>query len=186
MDAWVWIVIAVAAIAIIAIVAYAFAQKRRHEELRDRFGPEYDRTIGQAGDVRSGESELQARRERREQLNIRPLSPEAAKEYGRRWDETQRRFVDDPAGALAEADDLIVRVMTDRGYPMDDFDQRSADISVDHPDVVQHYRSAHDISMRARDDDRQVSTEDMRQGLVHYRELFARLLGPEDRREATA
>jgi hypothetical protein len=186
MDAWVWIVIAVVAIVIIAVVAYAFAQKRRHEALRKSFGPEYDRTIGDAGDVRSGESELEARRERREQLNIRPLSPDAAKEYGRRWDETQRRFVDDPEGALAEADDLIVRVMRDRGYPMDDFDQRSADISVDHPDVVQHYRSAHDISMRSKDDNGQVSTEDLRQGLVHYRELFARLLGPEDRREATA
>jgi hypothetical protein len=186
MDAWVWIVIAVVVIAVIAIVAYAFAQKRRHEQLRERFGPEYDRTIGEAGDVRRGESELEARRDRREQLNIRPLSPDAAKEYGRRWDETQRRFVDDPEGALADADELIVMVMRDRGYPMDDFDQRSADISVDHPDVVQHYRSAHDISMRAKDDARQVSTEDLRQGLVHYRELFARLLGPDDRRAATA
>jgi hypothetical protein len=186
MDAWVWIVIAVAAIVIIAAVAYAFAQKRRHEELRKQFGPEYDRTIGDAGGVRRGESELEARRERREQLNIRPLSPDAAKEYGSRWDETQRRFVDDPQGALVEADDLIVQVMRDRGYPMDDFDQRSADISVDHPDVVEHYRSAHDISIRAKDDDRQVSTEEMRQGLVHYRELFSRLLGPDDRRAATA
>jgi hypothetical protein len=76
--------------------------------------------------------------------------------------------------------------MRDRGYPMDDFDQRSADISVDHPDVVEHYRSAHDISARAKDDDRRVSTEDMRQGLVHYRELFARLLGPDERRVASA
>jgi hypothetical protein len=186
MDAWVWIVIAVVAIVVIAVVAYAFARKRRHEQLRERFGPEYDRTIDEAGDVRSGESELEARRERREQLNIRPLSGDAAKEYRHRWDETQRRFVDDPEGALAEADELIVQVMRDRGYPMDDFDQRSADISVDHPDVVQHYRSAHDISMRTKQDDGQVSTEDLRQGLVHYRELFARLLGPEDRREATA
>ena len=186
MDAWIWIVIAVVVIAVVALIAYAFAQRRRHEELRERFGPEYDRTIGEAGDVRSGESELEARRERREQLNIRPLSRDAAKEYGGRWDETQRRFVDDPEGALAEADELIVQVMRDRGYPMDDFDQRSADISVDHPDVVQHYRSAHDISMRTKQDDGQVSTEDLRQGLVHYRELFARLLGPEDRREATA
>jgi hypothetical protein len=186
MDAWVWIVIAVVAVIVIAVVAYALARKRRHEELREQFGPEYDRAIGEAGDVRGGESELQARRERREQLNIRPLDADAAKEYGRRWDETQRRFVDDPEGALAEADGLIVRVMRDRGYPMDDFDQRSADISVDHPDVVEHYRSAHDISTRAKDDDRQVSTEDMRQGLVHYRELFARLLGPDERRVASA
>ena len=185
MDAWVWIVIAVIAIAVIAIVAYAYARRRRHEELRERFGPEYDRAIGEAGDVRSGESELMARRERREALNIRPLSPEAVRDYGGRWDETQRRFVDDPQGALAEADELIVRVMRDRGYPMDDFDQRSADISVDHPDVVQHYRSAHDISTRAKDDDGNVSTEELRQGLVHYRELFARLLQSDDRR-ATA
>jgi hypothetical protein len=185
MDAWVWIVIAVVVIAVIAAAVYAFMRRRRHEELRERFGPEYDRTIGEAGDVRRGESELEARRERRESLNIRPLSPEAAEEYGRRWDEAQRRFVDDPAGALTEADILIVKVMSDRGYPMDDFDQRAADISVDHPDVVQHYRAAHDISSRAGDDDARVSTEDMRQGLVHYRELFARLLETGDRR-ATA
>ncbi len=184
MDAWVWIVIAIALIAIVAIVAYALMQRRRHEQLREVFGPEYDRAIGDAGDVRRGESELEARRERRESLDIRPLSPAAAKEYGRRWDETQRRFVDDPSGALAEADVLIVKVMTDRGYPMDDFDQRAADISVDHPDVVEHYRSAHDISDRAGDRDSRVSTEEMRQGLVHYRELFAQLL--ETERRATA
>jgi hypothetical protein len=184
MDAWVWIVIAIVALAIVVIAAYAVVQKRRREELRQRFGAEYDRAIGDAGDVKRGEADLQARRERRDALNIRPLSPDAAEAYGRRWDETQRRFVDDPATALAEADTLIVRVMTDRGYPMDDFDQRSADISVDHPDVVEHYRSAHEISSRAGSGNADVTTEEMRQGLVHYRELFARLLQTE--RQATA
>ena len=184
MDAWVWIVIAIVVIAVIAAAVYAYTRRRRREELRERFGPEYDRAIGEAGDVRRGESELEARRDRRESLNIRPLSPDAAEAYRRRWEETQGRFVDDPEGALSEADELIVLVMRDRGYPMDDFDQRSADISVDHPEVVQHYRSAHDISSRAGGDDQKVSTEEMRQGLLHYRELFARLL--ETERRATA
>ena len=100
MDAWVWVVIAIVVIAVIAAAAYAYMQRRRREELRERFGPEYDRTVGEAGDVRRAESELEARRDRRESLNIRPLSSDAAEAYGRRWDETQRRFVDDPEGAL--------------------------------------------------------------------------------------
>ena len=184
MDAWVWIAIAVAAVIVIVGVA---TRSRRSAATRNCGSSSDPSTTGRSATPATfgAASRSCRRRERREQLNIRPLDPDAAKEYGRRWDETQRRFVDDPEGALADADGLIVRVMRDRGYPMDDFDQRSADISVDHPDVVEHYRSAHDISTRARDDGRRVSTEDMRQGLVHYRELFARLLGPDDRR-ATA
>ena len=185
MDAWVWIVIAaVVVIAIVAIVAIVARQQRRRAELKDSFGPEYERAVAREGDVRRGESDLMARRERLNKLDIRPLSPSSRDAYTRNWEQTQARFVDDPAGTLGQADALIVAVMQERGYPMDDFEQRAADISVDHPDVVQHYRSAHDISTRVGDDrdgsvGSNVSTEDMRQGFVHYRALFAELLEPE-------
>lgn len=186
MDAWVWIVIAVVVLAVIAIVAIVMRQQRRRTELRESFGPEYERAVAREGDVRKGESELMARRERRAELDIRPLSPESRTAYARSWEQTQARFVDDPATALAQADALIIAVMGERGYPMDDFDRRTEDISVDHPDVVQHYRAAHDISTRLDDDDAaagptmsHVSTEDMRQGLVHYRALFQELLEPD-------
>ena len=188
MDAWVWIVIAaVVVIAIVAIVAIVARQQRRRAELKDSFGPEYEREVAREGDVSRGESDLMARRERLNKLDIRPLSPSSRDAYTRNWEQTQARFVDDPAGTLGQADALIIAVMQERGYPMDDFEQRAADISVDHPDVVQHYRSAHDISTRVGDDRdgsvgsgvSNVSTEDMRQGFVHYRALFAELLEPE-------
>lgn len=188
MDAWVWIVIAaVVVIAIVAIVAIVARQQRRRAELKDSFGPEYERAVAREGDVRRGESDLMARRERLNKLDIRPLSPSSRDAYTRNWEQTQARFVDDPAGTLGQADALIIAVMQERGYPMDDFEQRAADISVDHPDVVRNYRSAHDISTRVGDDRdgsvgsgvSNVSTEDMRQGFVHYRALFAELLEPE-------
>ena len=182
MDTWVWIVIAAVALAVIAIVAIIVMQQRRRRELRESFGPEYERAVAREGDVRKGESELMARRERRAEFDIRPLSPQSRTAYARSWEQTQARFVDDPATALAQADALIIAVMGERGYPMDDFDRRTDDISVDHPDVVQHYRAAHDISVRLDEDSNgsasstAVSTEDLRQGLVHYRALFQELL----------
>jgi len=182
MDAWVWVVIAVVVFAVIAIVAIVMRQQRRRTELRESFGPEYERAVAREGDVRRGESDLMARRERRAEFDIRPLSPESRTAYARSWEQTQARFVDDPATALAQADALIIAVMGERGYPMDDFDRRTEDISVDHPDVVQHYRAAHDISVRLDEDPNAsasataVSTEDLRQGLVHYRALFQELL----------
>jgi hypothetical protein len=186
MDVWVWIVIGALVLVAIAIVAYVVVQQRRRTELRETFGPEYERAVAREGDVRRGESDLLARRERRDTLDIRPLSPDARDSYAREWERTQGRFVDDPPGALRDADALIIAVMQDRGYPMDDFEQRADDISVDHPDVVQHYRAAHDISMRVGDGRpgstgspaSTVSTEDLRQGLVHYRALFQELLEP--------
>jgi hypothetical protein len=185
MDAWVWIVIAVVVLVVIAVVAIVVRQQRRRTELRESFGPEYERAVAREGDVRRGESELMARRERRAEFDIRPLSPQSRSAYARSWEQTQARFVDNPASALAQADTLIIAVMEERGYPMDDFERRADDISVDHPDVVQHYRAAHDISVRLDEDDSNasesstssaVSTEDMRQGLVHYRALFQELL----------
>ena len=182
MDTWVWIVIAVVVLAVVAIVAIVMRQQRRRTELRESFGPEYERAVAREGDVRRGESELMARRERRAELDIRPLSPQSRTAYARSWEQTQARFVDDPATALAQADALIIAVMEERGYPMDDFERRAEDISVDHPDVVEHYRAAHDVSVRldeganASESSTVVSTEDLRQGLVHYRALFQELL----------
>lgn len=183
MEAWVWIVIgAIVVVLVVAIVAaYVVRQQRRRAELRETFGAEYERAVAREGDVRRGESDLIARRERRDKLDIRPLSPSSRDEYARSWEQTQARFVDDPADALRQADTLIIAVMQERGYPMDDFEQRANDISVDHPDVVQHYRSAHDVSTRVGDHRdastvSSVSTEDMRQGFVHYRALFQQLL----------
>jgi hypothetical protein len=183
MDAWIWIVIG-AVIVVLVVAAYVLRQQRRRAELRETFGAEYELAVAREGDVRRGESDLIARRKRRDKLDIRPLSPTSRDEYARTWEQTQARFVDDPADALRRADTLIIAVMQERGYPMDDFEQRADDISVDHPDVVQHYRSAHAVSSRV-DDHRDestgtsVSTEDMRQGLVHYRALFQQLLEPD-------
>jgi hypothetical protein len=151
----------------------ALMRKRRRTQLRETFGPEYERTVGDAGDVRRGETELQARRSRRVLIEVRPLTTAARSRYERAWVGTQGRFVDDPAAALAEADELIRAVMRERGYPVEDFEQRSADLSVDHPDVVQHYRAAFRISSRAGEGG--ASTEEMRQAIVHYRALFAEL-----------
>jgi len=188
MDTWVWIVIAAVVVAVVAIVAIVVMRQRRRTELRESFGSEYDRAVARQGDVRKGESDLMARRERRAELDIRPLSPQSRTTYARSWEQTQARFVDNPATALAQADALIIAVMEERGYPMDDFERRAEDISVDHPDVVQHYRAAHDISVRVDEDPNastsstvsDVSTEDLRQGLVHYRALFQELLEPDE------
>jgi hypothetical protein len=185
MDTWVWILIGVIVLAVVVAVVIAAARQRRRAGLRESFGAEYDRAIAREGDVRRGESDLIARRERRANLDIQPLSPSSKSAYARSWEQTQARFVDNPSVALAQADALIVAVMEERGYPMNDFERRAEDISVDHPDVVQHYRAAHDISTRLDDDAAagptmsHVSTEDMRQGLVHYRALFQELLEPD-------
>jgi hypothetical protein len=184
MDAWVWIVIAVVAVVVIGAIVWAITTKRRTEGLREQFGPEYERTLAESGDRKTAEAELAERRARREELEIRPLDPAARRRYATRWNDLQSRFVDDPTGAVAEADGLVLVVMRERGYPMDDFDQRAADVSVDHPQVVENYRAAHDISIRVGAGE--ASTEDMRQALVHYRALFAELLdeGTGDVREA--
>jgi FtsZ-interacting cell division protein ZipA len=178
MTLWI-IVLIVVVVAAVALLAWWASTRKRTTDLRQRFGPEYDRTVQASGDDRrAAEAELAARRERREQLNIRPLDPAARQRYAQQWNDVQARFVDQPAASLAMADELVLLVMRERGYPMDDFDQRAADISVDHPQVVEHYRAAHDISTRTGSN--QASTEDMRQGLVHYRALFAELLRGED------
>lgn len=178
MDTWVWIVIAVIALVVIAAVVWSVLEKRRTTMLREQFGPEYDRTIEERENRREAESELAERRARRERLDIRPLDAATRRRYAAQWTEVQSRFVDQPAIAVAQADELVMVVMRDRGYPMDDFDQRAADVSVDHPQVVENYRNAHAISTRVGTS--QASTEDLRQALVHYRALFAELLNDRD------
>jgi len=170
------IIIVVAVIAGLAIVAAAwmYMQKRRTEQLRSRFGPEYDRVIETGGDRRQAESMLEERQKRIEKLDIRPLTNEDRQRFQQAWTREQARFVDDPKGAVAEADRLIGEVMRARGYPVGDFDQRAADISVDHPMVVENYRAAHEIALRDRRGE--ASTEHLRKALVHYRELFEELL----------
>jgi len=162
---------------LLALLAIFAGRQRRSRKLQDTFGPEYDRTVEEAGDRRAAETELQERTERRAGFDIVPLEPEARARYIEAWRNTQAQFVDEPVEATREADRLITSVMRDRGYPVDDFEQRAADISVDHPQVVDDYRAAHAIA--AANDRSEASTEDLRQALVHYRSLFEELL--EDR-----
>jgi uncharacterized MAPEG superfamily protein len=183
MPAWGWILIAIVLVLLVAAVAVAAMRRNRTARLRDQFGPEYDRTVSQRGRA-EGETDLAARRERRERLDIRQLDPASRARYLEEWNVVQARFVDDPGGAVGAADELVLRVMRDRGYPMDDFEQRAADASVDHPEVVEHYRAAHAISIAHRDG--RASTEDLRQAVVHYRALFSDLLAEPEQRRAEA
>jgi hypothetical protein len=171
MDTWVWIVIAAAAVAVVLLVIWSVSRRRRTSHLREGFGPEYDRTVDEAGSRRKAESDLSDREKRREELDIRPLAPGTRDRFADRWRTVQERFVDDPGGALNEAHVLVVEVMRERGYPTDDFEQRAADVSVDHPHVVENYRSAYAISERSDAD-----TEEQRKAMVHYRALFDELL----------
>jgi FtsZ-interacting cell division protein ZipA len=174
MDTWILVVIAVVAAAIVVAVIWSALRTRRSQELRERFGPEYDRVAADAPTKREAESELRAREERREQLEIRPLSAEQRERYQTRWTAVQAEFVDDPAGAVTEADSLIQDVMRERGYPVDDFDTRAADLSVDHPDVVENYRAGHGIATAH--ERGKAGTEELRKAVQHYRALFEELL----------
>jgi hypothetical protein len=159
---------------LLVVLALVAGRQRRSRRLRERFGPEYDRTVAEAGDRREAEAKLKERTERRQQLDIVPLDPAARERYVEAWRQTQARFVDEPAEATREADRLITEVMRERGYPIEDFEQRAADVSVDHPQVVDDYRAAHAIA--AANERSEASTEDLRQALVHYRSLFEELL----------
>jgi hypothetical protein len=178
MDTWVWTVIGViVAIVVLGILATGL-RTRRSRSLQDRFGREYGRTVDKAGGRREAEQELREREKRHEELELRPLSQDVREGYLQQWQVTQGRFVDDPAGAVSDADDLVQRVMRDRGYPVDDFEQRAADISVEHPDLVEKYRTANGI---ARASERgEASTEDLRHSVRHYRALFVELLEVDD------
>jgi hypothetical protein len=172
---WVWVVIAVIVVVALAAAVFVISRQRRSQQLKDRFGPEYDRTVRTAGGSRAAEAELESRKQRREQFEIRPLSAQTAADYAEKWKQVQVHFVDAPADALREADVLLSEVMRERGYPVEDFEQRAADISVDHPAFVENYRAGHAIAVG--DSTGQASTEDLRQAFRHYRALFEDLLG---------
>ena len=175
METWQIIVIVVAVlVAVGVIVGMSSVRRQRTQGLTEQYGPEYQRVVESAGDQRAAESELDARRERVQGYEIRALSTEERDGYSARWQETQAHFVDDPSSAISQADLLVQEVMRARGYPMVDFEQRAADISVDHPHVVEEYRAAHDVAERHAAGG--VETEDLRQAMVHYRTLFEELL----------
>jgi hypothetical protein len=161
--------------AIIALLAILILQRQRSDRLRQRFGPEYDRAVRETGSTTRAESDLHRREERVKKFNIRPLTAEDRDRFIARWTQVQARFVDDPAGAVADADHLIGEVMNLRGYPMADFETAAADISVDHPQVVENYRAAHALALRQTTG--QATTEDLRRAMVHYRSLFEDLAG---------
>ena len=173
MDTGVLIVILVGLLVIAALVVLV-ARQRRTRGLRQRFGPEYERTIARAGDQRTAESELVSREARRRELTIVALEPDARARYREAWRATQGKFVDNPTVATREADVLVAQVMRDRGYPVEDFEQRAADVSVDHPQVAENYRAAHAVYQA--NERGLASTDDLRQAFVHYRSLFAQLL----------
>lgn len=168
------IVAVVVVVVAVAVIGYLIVRQQRSKALREQFGPEYKRAVDEYGSKGRAESVLAGREKRVQKLAIHPLAPEARSRFAARWKSVQARFVDDPAAAISDADALVAQVMSDRGYPMADFDQRAADISVDHPDVVDHYRTAHDIAQLHRQ--RPVSTEDLRKAFLHYRALFSSLL----------
>jgi hypothetical protein len=175
-----WVIIAVVAVLIvIAAAAWLGLRTRRSSAIRERFGPEYDRVAADAPSRREAESELREREKRHEELNIQPLDSRQADRYRTRWHDVQADFVDDPAGAVSRADDLIGSVMRERGYPVEDFDTRAADLSVDHPRVVENYRAAHGIAVAH--ERGKADTEALRTALRHYRLLFDQLVGSADR-----
>ena len=183
MDAWVWIVIVVAVLLVLAAIAWSVTRRRRSAALEESFGPEYDRTIEESESRRAAERELRERQDRRDELDIRPLAPGARDRYSRSWEQLQAQFVDDPARSVSEADELIQDVMRDRGYPVDEFEQRAADLSVDHSELVANYRAAHGIARKHVHGE--ADTEELRQALVHYRSLFDELLESESSSEAS-
>lgn len=181
-----YIALAVVVIAALTTIAVAYARYRRTNStrIRQRFGPEYENAVREHGSERRAEAQLEDREKRIEKLSIRELAPIERDRFINQWNSLQMRFIDSPSGAVSEADDLVVLLMQARGYPMADFEQRAADISVDHPNAVQNYRAAHAIVVRLRTGN--ASTEDLRQALIHYRALFeemAMAAAPEERKD---
>jgi hypothetical protein len=168
------IVIIVGLLVAAAIVIVFAVRRRRSQRLRQQFGPEYERALAQGGDRRQAEAKLAERAERVKSYHLRPLAAADRANYLEAWNRVQAQFVDNPSAAVASADNLLGQVMAARGYPVSDFEQRAADISVDHPSVVQNYRTAHDIAVRhARGE---AGTEDLRKAVIHYRNLFEELV----------
>ena len=181
MEAWQWAVVVLVVVVVLALVLWLVLRQRRQAKMRQRFGPEYDRAIEQHGSRRTAEADLSDRARRHERLELQPLSPEARGRYQDQWRGIQSRFVDEPEAAIIEADSLLDRVMRDRGYPVEDFDEKADLVSVDHPGVVENYRAAR--AVRERNTRNLASTEDLRDALLRYRSLFDEMLetAPGDR-----
>ena len=175
------IVVAIVVLVIIGLVSMALVRRWRTERLQEQFGPEYEHAINETGDQRQAESELEKRIAHVKTLNIRPLTAEEVNRYALEWQATQREFVDEPLKALQKADRLIREAMKAKGYPVEDFEQRVADISVDYPELVTDYRGMHLIAIKEGKD--KVSTEEMRQAMVHGRALFESLIKQESKEE---
>ena len=180
------IILAIAVAVLVMAGILLFVRKRRTERLRTKFGgPEYARAVNEGGGRRQAEAGLDKRADRVESFHIRPLGPDDRARFVESWTRVQARFVDSPGGAVTEADQLLGDVMSTRGYPVSDFEQRAADISVDYPSVLENYRSAHEIALRRTRG--QASTEELRQAMIHYRTLFDELAAePELARAKTA
>ncbi len=178
------IVVAIILLLVIGgLLGVLFTRRQRTKRLQERFGPEYDRTVGEVGDQRRAEDELEARLNHVKALEIHPLSAEETERFTREWQFAQAEFVDEPLTALQKANQLIKEVMSIKGYPVDDFEQRAADISVDYPNLVIDYRELRAIATKGVDED--VTTEEMRQAMVHARALFENLVQPEAQIEDT-
>jgi len=173
-----WLVIAAVVVLAIAAVAWMYAQGQRRERLRTHFGPEYERAVRETGSPGKAEAVLTDRAKRVRELKIHPLSRHQAENFDREWKRVQVMFVDDPDGAVAAADRLVSEVMSARGYPIEDFDIRAADLSVEHPRVVENYRIARTLAVRRNRGE--AGTEELRQAVVNYRALFDDLLETDD------
>ena len=174
MSTWLWIALVLAVLIVAVLAASAAVRRRRSHILQEGFGPEYDLTVDRAGNQARAEAELRERQRRHDQLELRPLAPIARRGYLEAWQGTQADFVDDPANAIDEADRLIQSVMRDRGYPVEDFDDRASIISVDHPVVVERYRRAHAVTVANAGGD--ATTESLRRAMQDYRALFEELV----------
>ncbi len=168
------LVLVALAVVVILVVGLLLGRKNRSKRLQSKFGPEYDQAVTDTGAKRTAEAELADRAKRVKSFDIRPLPPGGAESFTNSWTTTQARFVDDPKGAIAEADNLLGHLMTARGYPVSDFEQRAADLSVDHGELVHNYRAAHDVAVRHGRGEG--NTEELRQAMIHYRALFEDLI----------
>jgi ABC-type nickel/cobalt efflux system permease component RcnA len=166
--------IIIAVVIVVAIAAWLFFRQQRSKNLRYQFGPEYEHAVRKYGSSTKAEDALVARQKRIERFHIHSLQADERDRFAEQWHELQSRFVDDPSSSIESADQLVCEVMQARGYPMTEFERRAEDLSVDHPQVVRNYRAAH--SMAVRRDRGEATTEDLRQALVFYRELFDELL----------
>lgn len=177
------VILVVVIIVVLAVIA-AFVMVSRRRALRRRFGPEYDRAVAEGDSRSAAERELRERERRHAQLELRELTPESRQQYATAWEQIQANFLDDPNAAVSEADELVTRLIAERGYPTGDYDEQVANLSVEHARTLGHYRDAHEINLvNAKGE---ATTEQLRQAVVHYRELFSDLLGtPRDTTSAT-